>query len=380
MCSCSTSASGCGRTAAAWLKWSSNEAGAARTLTTLRPAAAPRRSRRAPASGGERARRRRGSSAGTARRPRARRVWCMPSRSMSLTGACGRLIGSWREVRATEPGELGVEVGEQPRLQQRVVGDVDAGHEVPEVEGHLLGLGEVVGRVARSRVSRPTGCTGASSSGTSLVGSSRSMPSNVWSAVSGNTWMPSSHCGKAPASIASARSRRWKSGSTPAMICASSQTSECTPSCRLPVELHQRGRRPSAFDQPEGVDAEALHRPVGARDARGRTCSTSCGGWPRCAARRSPRRCRGRSGPAGSRGPGAAWPAWMMSGNLIAVLDEEHRHVVADEVEGALVGVELRREPAGVADGVGRAARAQHRREPHEDRRLDALGQERRPG
>ena len=44
------------------------------------------------------------------------------------------------------------------------------------------------------------------------------------------TWMPSSHCGKAPASMASVRSRRWKSGSIPAMICASSHTRECTPS------------------------------------------------------------------------------------------------------------------------------------------------------
>ncbi|MEU8386304.1 hypothetical protein AB0C32_45115, partial [Streptosporangium sp. NPDC048865] len=30
--------------------------------------------------------------------------------------------------------------------------------------------------------------------------SSRSMPSKVWSGVSGKTWMPSSHCGWAPAS------------------------------------------------------------------------------------------------------------------------------------------------------------------------------------
>ena len=55
------------------------------------------------------------------------------------------------EVRAAEPGELGVEVGEQPRLQQRVVGDVDAGHEVAGVERDLLGLGEEVGRVAVER-------------------------------------------------------------------------------------------------------------------------------------------------------------------------------------------------------------------------------------
>ena len=54
------------------------------------------------------------------------------------------------EVRPAQAGELGVDVGEQPGLQQRVVGDVDARHQVADVEGDLLGLGEVVGGVARS--------------------------------------------------------------------------------------------------------------------------------------------------------------------------------------------------------------------------------------
>ena len=40
-------------------------------------------------------------------------------------------------------------------------------------------------------------------------------------------------------------------------------------------------------------------------------------------------------------------------GELDAVLDEEDRHVVADQVERALVGVELHREAPGVADRVG---------------------------
>ena len=67
---------------------------------------------------------------------------------------------------------------------------------------------------------------------------------------------------------------------------------------------------------------------------------------------------------------GCGLAAWMTSGNLIAVLDEEHRDVVADQVEGALVGVELRREAAGVAHGVGRAPRAEHGGEADEHRRL----------
>lgn len=62
-----------------------------------------------------------------------------------------------------------------------------------------------------------------SSSGTKFAGSGRPTLSKVWSGVSGNV-MPSSHCGNAPDSMASARSRRWKSGSLPLMNCASSHT------------------------------------------------------------------------------------------------------------------------------------------------------------
>ena len=64
-------------------------------------------------------------------------------------------------------------------------------------------------------------------------------------------------------------------------------------------------------------------------------------------------------------------------GELDPVLDEEHRHVVADQVEVSLRGVELHREPAGVPDRVGRAAGAEHGGEPDEDVGLPPLaGQE----
>ena len=56
---------------------------------------------------------------------------------------------------------------------------------------------------------------------------------------------------------------------------------------------------------------------------------------------------------------------------LDGVLDEEDRDVVADEIEDAFLGVELDGEAADVAGGVRRAARAGHRREAHEDGRLD---------
>ena len=51
-------------------------------------------------------------------------------------------------VWSTEARDLSVEIGEQPRLQQRVVGDVDARRQVCRVEGNLLGLGEVVRDIA----------------------------------------------------------------------------------------------------------------------------------------------------------------------------------------------------------------------------------------
>ena len=65
-------------------------------------------------------------------------------------------------------------------------------------------------------------------------------------------------------------------------------------------------------------------------------------------------------------------------GKLDPVADEEHRDVVAHEVEDALTGVELHGEPTHVAHRVGGAAGADHGGEPGEHRRgavrLEELG------
>ena len=55
---------------------------------------------------------------------------------------------------------------------------------------------------------------------------------------------------------------------------------------------------------------------------------------------------------------------------LERIADKEHRRVIADDVPVALLGVELDREAAHVALGIGRAALARHRRESHEKRRF----------
>ena len=54
------------------------------------------------------------------------------------------------EIRS-DPAKLGVDVGEQSPLQQRIVGEVDAGHDVAGVKGDLLGLGEIVVGIAIER-------------------------------------------------------------------------------------------------------------------------------------------------------------------------------------------------------------------------------------
>lgn len=64
-------------------------------------------------------------------------------------------------------------------------------------------------------------------------------------------------------------------------------------------------------------------------------------------------------------------------GELDRILDEEHRHVVADQVEVAFVGIELHGEAAYVTHRIRGPARPLHGGETHEDRgTLARLGEE----
>ena len=121
---------------------------------------------------------------------------------MSLTAACGRLIGIC--VKFGPPSRVScVSTYEKSR-------PCNSGSLVTSMPGGRWPRWKATCSVSakkfvgvRLSTSRPTGCTGASSSGTIFVGSSRSMPAKVSSGVSGKTWMPSSHSGYAPASMAS---------------------------------------------------------------------------------------------------------------------------------------------------------------------------------
>ncbi|MNJ59321.1 hypothetical protein D3C77_550020 [compost metagenome] len=52
------------------------------------------------------------------------------------------------EVRPAKADELRIGIGEQPALQQRVIGEVDPWHDMPWMEGHLLCLGEYIVHIA----------------------------------------------------------------------------------------------------------------------------------------------------------------------------------------------------------------------------------------
>ena len=130
-------------------------------------------------------------------------------------------------------------------------------------------------------------------------------------------------------------------------------------------------------DEPEGVHAEALHRPIASGDrAIGHRPHQHRGdlGHQR---REVPERVVRRAG-LGHREMRLGLRRMDQVGELHRVLDEEDRDVVADEVPVPLVRVELHREAADVARGVGRSAFAEDGRKADEYRRLLAGFREQR--
>ena len=135
--------------------------------------------------------------------------------------------------------------------------------------------------------------------------------------------------------MASYRSRRWKSGSVPPSSWASSQVSECTPSRGFQWNL-TRVVLARGVDEPEGVHAEALHR-AGTSAGSPRSdmfqmvwCCASV-----CSETKSQKVSCARLG-LRDLAVGVRLDGVDDVGELDAVLDEEDRDVVADEVEVAL--------------------------------------------
>ena len=130
------------------------------------------------------------------------------------------------------------------------------------MEGDLLGLGEEVVGVAVQH-HPPDAPDGNQLLGDQL-GRVEDVEAELCSSFSSTIWRPNSHSRKSPRSIDSNRSRRLKSGSLPAIFCASSQTSEWTPWIGFQWNLTKR-RLAFGVDEPKGVDAEAFHHGEAAR-------------------------------------------------------------------------------------------------------------------
>jgi hypothetical protein len=124
----------------------------------------------------------------------------------------------------------------------------------------------------------------------------------------------------------------------------------------LPVELDEAAAA-LGVDEAEGVDAEAVHHAQAAGDAAvghdPQEHVDGLGGEPDEVVEGVV----GRGG-LGDLVVGFGLHGVDQVGELDRVLDEEDGDVVADEVEDAVLGVELDGEAAGVAGGVGGAARA----------------------
>jgi len=122
------------------------------------------------------------------------------------------------------------------------------------------------------------------------------------------------------------------------------------------------------IDEPEGVDAEAIHHPEAARDGAIRNPHVHVGGF-------GYQRCKVPEVVVGSRG---LWDFvvrfWLESVDQVreldGVLNEEDRDIVPDQVENAILCEELGREPTRVAGSISRPAESVHRRKTHEHGRL----------
>ena len=229
----------------------------------------------------------------------------------------------------------------------------------------------------RSSTMRPITCSGTSSSGISLV-ASRWSNGNASASSSVNSCTANSHSGNAPESIASNRSRRWKSLSASCNLTASSQTGDCRPSfgrqwkltkVDSPLALTSRKLwtpKPSIIRK-RPRDGAVAHRPhhhmQGFRGQRDEIPE------------RVVRARRLREAAVGFHLHGVDEVR-----ELHRVLDDEHRQVVADQVEVAFLCVELDREATHIARRVHAARATGDGGEPAEHRDAAFLGQEFRGG
>ncbi len=266
-------------------------------------------------------------------------------------GAARCVDGDLLVVGTAEAAELGVDVGEVAALQQRVVGEVDAGDDIGGGEGDLLGLGEVVVDVAVE--DHPAD----DAQRQDFFGDELGGVEDVEVEAVGEVFVEELNAELPLREVAgfdgvpeiAAMEVGIGAGDLEGFVPDDRGHAEL----RAPVELDVGGL---AFfvDEAEGVDAEAFHHAEGAGNgAVGHDPHEHVGGF---------RRERGPVPEGVVRGLRLREAAVRLLlggvdevGELDGVLDEEDGDVVADEVPVAFGGVHLDGEAADVAGRVGRA-------------------------
>ena len=269
-----------------------------------------------------------------------------------------RLVDRDLVVVHAQPVALRVAVGEQPALQHPVGREANARHHVGGGEGGLLDLGEIVVRVAvelpladldqRVVLLRPH------------LGQVEGMEAVVGRVGLGHDL----HAQLPPGELAALD--RVIQVALVALAVLADQGAGLgigqVPDALLAdvVELHPEALA-GLVDQAVGVAAEAVHVPVGRRDA---AVAHDDGDLVQRLGQQGP------EVPVGDRvaqvGARVALDHVVEVRELQRVAEEEHRRVVAHQVPVAFLGVEAGGEAADVALGIGGAALAGHGREADE--------------
>ncbi len=251
-------------------------------------------------------------------------------------------------------------------MEQRVVGEVDARHDVLRAEGDLLCLGEEIVDAAIEH--QPTDAAHLHLFLRNELGGVEDVECELVGEIVVEQLHPQLPFGEIAALDRVPQIAAMKVGVGAVDLERLVPYHGLQAELRLPVKLDESRFAPS-IDHPEGMDAEPFHESERARDR---------------AIRHRPhqhvRRFRHqryevpeivvRALRLRETAVGLLLHGMDQVGELHRVLDEEDRDVVADDVPVALPGVKLDREAAHVAREIGGTFAARDGREAHESRRL----------
>lgn len=283
---------------------------------------------------------------------------------------CARAVdGKLLEVGPTVTVELGVEVGEESTLQQRILAEVNAADDVARLEHDLLSLGEVVGRVLVQLHDAKLGKRH------QLLGNNLGRIHHVEPEGEGLVLVHDLD-GELPLGAVSGLDGIIEILAVEISVLASHDLG-LLPDKRglallgLPVPLHQLGIT-FLSNETIGVDAEAVHVTEATGDAEASHSPEERVHGARLGAEEVPCRVVGR-GSLGDLVVRLGLHGVNEVRELDGILDEEHGDVIADDIEVTLVGVEPGSETVDVPGSVSTTAGTGNGGEPDKDGSLLAL-------